>query len=170
MAMLELLGPGRMRVLPSGIDVIDDGSEPVERPSVGELHGTETILVVEDEPMMREVLGAALHGFGYTVVPAGDGEEAIDAAAKYGGPIHLVLADVVMPRVDGATLVSELRRWYPGIGILLMSGMYHGATVALELRDDRAFFIRKPFTINALAVAVRSAIDDRPHGAFRDPG
>jgi CheY-like chemotaxis protein len=147
-----------MKVLSSGIEA-DVGSSP--RNPV--LAGTETILLVEDDAMIRDLLTAAVESYGYAVLAAEDGEAAIDVAAAHAAPIHLVISDVIMPRMDGRQLVERLRRWYPSIGVLLMSGYELGAKTALDVENDLTFFIQKPFSIEALAAAVRSAIEWRPH-------
>jgi two-component system, cell cycle sensor histidine kinase and response regulator CckA len=124
--------------------------------------GNETILLVDDESMLRDLLALALEQYGYNVLMAADGEDAIELADRYRAPIHLVLSDVVMPRLDGTRLCADLRRWYPGIGVLLMSGFADGELLALKLEGERTFFIRKPFSINELVAAVRAALDWRP--------
>jgi two-component system cell cycle sensor histidine kinase/response regulator CckA len=149
-----------MKVLPSGVETSESEPFDTTRP---DLRGTETILVVEDDRMMRELLVVVLEQFGYQVVSAADGSAAIDAAARFGAPIHLILSDVVMPRMSGVELVASVRRWYPGVGVLLMSGYPEGATAAFSLDEELIFFIRKPFTIPALVGAVHSALDSRPH-------
>jgi len=153
-----------MKVLSSGVYALDDDPEPSTHIDDG-LTGTETILLVEDDQMMRDLLRAALERFGYVVVAAQDGEAAIEVASQYGAPIHLVLADVVMPRMNGCDLARELRRWYPSIGVLLMSGFPDGATAARALETELAFFIEKPFSMQALAAAIRSAAEWRPRHA-----
>jgi DNA-binding NtrC family response regulator len=161
-----------MKVLSSGVDVpADDASDDwessrplrVSRPHlVADFAGTETILLVDDERVIRNLLTVALERYGYRVLAATDGEHAIEVAAAHQAPIHLLLSDVVMPRLDGRTLSAELRRWYPSVGVLLMSGYPDGMHLALDIEDDLTFFIRKPFSVDALAAAVRSAVDWRP--------
>src|SRR3954471_17531385 len=151
-----------MKVLSSGLSASDSNARPATQIDAL-LTGTETILLVEDDSMMRELLTLALERFGYAVVAAQDGEAAIDVASQYGAPIHVVLTDVIMPRMNGCDLAHELRRWYPSIGVLLMSGLPDGAAAALALDTEMAFFIQKPFSMHALAAAIRSAVEWRPH-------
>ena len=161
-----------MKVLSSGVDVaveldsdVGESGEPLRttRPHlVAEYTGTETILLVDDERVIRNLLTVALERYGYRVLAANDGEHAIEVAAAHGAPIHLLLSDVVMPRLDGCALSAELRRWYPSVGVLLMSGFPDGMHSALDIDDDLTFFIRKPFSMDALAAAVRSSLDWRP--------
>jgi two-component system, cell cycle sensor histidine kinase and response regulator CckA len=103
------------------------------------------------------------------VLIAKDGEDAIELADSYKAPIHLVLSDVVMPELDRCRLCADLRRWYPSIGVLLMSGFPDGEMAALDFEDELTFFIRKPFSTNELVAAARAALDWRPiHPRLRD--
>jgi two-component system, cell cycle sensor histidine kinase and response regulator CckA len=141
---------------------VSGGTHPVIIP---EYIGTETILLVDDEPMVRHFLSFVLNRYGYAILEAENGEDALDMAGSHGAPIHLLLSDVVMPKLNGCELSAHLRRWYPSIGVLLMSGFSDGETAALELDTDMAFFLRKPFGMEELAAAVRSALDWRPNHA-----
>ena len=121
--------------------------------------------------MIRDFLTFALERYGYNVLVATDGEDAIELAESYQAPIHLVLSDVVMPRLDGCRLCADLRRWYPSIGVLLMSGFPDGEMAALDFEDELTFFIRKPFSTNELVAAARAALDWRPlHPRLQDTG
>jgi Response regulator containing CheY-like receiver, AAA-type ATPase, and DNA-binding domains len=157
-----------MKVLTPQVEVVTGGraarvsGEVVHPHLIPEYSGNETILLVDDKPMFRDLLTFALERYGYTVLVAVDGEDAIQLADSYKAPIHLVLSEVVMPKLDGCTLCSALRRWYPSIGVLLMSENPDGELAALNLKDDLTFFIRKPFGADELAAAVRVALDWRP--------
>lgn len=157
-----------MKVLTPEIDVFAGGrparypGEAVDPHLIPQYRGTETILLVDDEPMLRDLLSFALAEYGYNVLIARDGEDAIEIADSYQAPIHLVLSDVVMPKLDGCRLCADLRRWYPSIGVLLMSGFPDGEMAALDFEDELTFFIRKPFSTNELAAAARAALDWRP--------
>jgi two-component system, cell cycle sensor histidine kinase and response regulator CckA len=143
-------------------DRISGGSHPG---SIPEYTGTETILLVDDEPMVRHFLSFVLNRYGYSILEAENGEDALDMAGAHGAPIHLLLSDVVMPKLDGCALSAHLRRWYPGIGVLLMSGFSDGEAAAMNLEADMAFFLRKPFGMVELAGSVRAALDWRPNHA-----
>jgi two-component system cell cycle sensor histidine kinase/response regulator CckA len=144
-------------------DLLGDRQPEVYHPVViPEYRGNETLLLVDDEPMIRGLMAFALERYGYRVLVAGDGEDAIRLADSYKAPIHLVLSDVVMPNGSGCNLCRDLRRWYPGIGVLLMSGNPDGEMAALDLDDEFSFFLRKPFGIDQLAASVRAALDWRP--------
>jgi two-component system, cell cycle sensor histidine kinase and response regulator CckA len=118
--------------------------------------------------MLRKFIGFTVSQYGYNVPVAGDGEEAIEVAAMFGAPIHLVLSDVVMPAMNGCTLAATLRRWYPSIGVLLMSGLPEGEIFASALEEELTFFIRKPFGMEELAASVRAALDWRPNHGHRE--
>jgi PAS domain S-box-containing protein len=119
-------------------------------------HGPETVLVAEDEPMVREIVAANLRGLGFEVIEAGDGVEAL-AAAEATPQISLLVTDVVMPRMGGRELAERLREQSPGLRILFVSGYTDGA---LRDADDPATaFLPKPFMSDELADAVRGLLD-----------
>jgi signal transduction histidine kinase len=121
--------------------------------------GGETILVVEDEPVVRLLARAALEDSGYKVLEAGDGTEALELLAATDGEVDLVLSDVVMPRMGGKALDQALRREQPGLPLLFMSG-YPGQEVANRgLLDPAASFIQKPFSPEELVQRVRHLLD-----------
>src|ERR1041385_6773041 len=95
-----------MKIFSSGLDPTDKDDEPLPTPDV--LGAPETILVVEDEQLLRGLIAAALSQFGYQVLTAADGEAAIEIASKHAAPIHLVISDVMMPRMNGIELVRGL--------------------------------------------------------------
>jgi len=128
--------------------------------------GTETILLAEDEDRVRSLAVAVLTQQGYTVIPACDGEEALAKAKEYDGEIHLLLTDVVMPKMSGKDLADELRRWRSGIRVLLSSG-YTGDTVMQQgVLDAATPFLQKPFTIRSLTAKVREVLDAGAGGAL----
>jgi PAS domain S-box-containing protein len=119
-------------------------------------HGPETVLVAEDEPMVREIVAANLRGLGFEVIEAGDGVEAL-AAVETTPQIALLVTDVVMPRMGGRELAERLREQTPGLRILFVSGYTDGA---LRDADDPATaFLPKPFMSDELAEAVRGLLD-----------
>jgi PAS domain S-box-containing protein len=119
--------------------------------------GSETILLVEDEAGVRRVLSEMLAWHGYTVLEAGLGAEAVDLARTHEGPVHLLLTDVVMPRLGGRALRDEVVRHRPGIRVLFISG-YAGEGPAADLLEDGAAFLPKPFTAAALVQKVREVL------------
>jgi CheY-like chemotaxis protein/anti-sigma regulatory factor (Ser/Thr protein kinase) len=121
--------------------------------------GNETILVVEDESAVRSVMCRSLRARGYEILEAKNGEDALLIAEKHNAPIHLVVTDVVMPEMGGTELFSHLRRWYPTMRTLFISGYTKGAIPeeALEAGGG-AGFLPKPFTLDQLAAEVRRVI------------
>jgi CheY-like chemotaxis protein len=117
--------------------------------------GTETILLAEDEPGVRKFVHQALERYGYTVLDAANGREALASAAAYGRPIHLLLTDSVMPEMGGAELAGLFQSAHPGIPVLCMSGYADRPWVpfAAEVRH-----IQKPFTAETLLVRIRSLL------------
>ena len=123
--------------------------------------GTETILLAEDNDLVRKAVQLTLTARGYTVLSAFSGEEAARIAEVHDGPIHLVLSDVIMPRMAAPEMLARLRHSRPGINVLLMSG-YVSDAVQAELGTHA--FIQKPFTSDAIAVKVREVLDARGGG------
>ena len=132
--------------------------------SRAELSGSETILLVDDNVMFRELATLALRGYGYTVVEAADGEAALEAISQHRAPIHLVVTDVVMPNLDGHDLVRKLRGWYPNIRVLFMSGYSRGEAGVRDAVSATTDFIAKPFHVNQLVAAMRGLLDSRTTG------
>jgi len=126
---------------------------------IGDAGGNETILVVEDETAVRNVICRSLRGRGYHVLEAKNGEDALLVAEKHNAPIHLVITDVVMPEMGGTELFQHLRRWYPTMRILFISGYAKGSIPeeALEAGAGSGF-LPKPFTLAQLAAEVRRII------------
>jgi two-component system cell cycle sensor histidine kinase/response regulator CckA len=121
-----------------------------------ELWGSGTVLLVEDEPMVRSVAERALTRHGYTVITADNGEEALEVIAK-GEDIDLLLSDVVMPGMDGPAMVAEARKQRPELKVLFMSG-YAEEQLRQSLGVDNAHFLPKPFSVQDLAEAAKKAL------------
>ena len=122
-------------------------------------HGRETILLVEDEPAVRGLVHETLRLHGYTVLEARHGIEALMTVAKYTGPIHLLLTDVVMPQMSGPEVAEKLHSIRPETKVLYMSG-YPDHPVFEQGGVSRATsFLPKPFTPNVLAKKVRDVLD-----------
>lgn len=121
--------------------------------------GTETVLVVEDEEPLRILAITVLKKFDYTVIDATDGEEALRIARNHPEPISLVVTDVVMPKMGGPRLATELRdSGYTG-KILFVSGYTGGALAEQGVAQEKVHFLQKPFTPTSLARKVREVLD-----------
>ena len=121
--------------------------------------GTETILVVEDEEALRKVVLRTLGAAGYKVLTAADGDEALLKSAAHAGDIHLLLTDVVMPRMSGRVLAQELSKKRPTVRVLYMSGYTDDAIFHHGVLDAGTHFLAKPFTAAVLARKVREVLD-----------
>jgi PAS domain S-box-containing protein len=137
------------------------GGPPKEKDHTGfpdqPLFGTETVLVVEDQLQVREMTCSILKHFGYQILEASSGEEALLLAEAYTGPLHLLLTDVVMPGMNGMELAARLKTTRP-TPILFMSG-YSDRTEAVH--DSGVIYIQKPFTSDTLIRKVREILDGR---------
>ncbi|MFC7537438.1 response regulator [Sphingomonas sp. GCM10030256] len=125
-------------------------------PKAEELWGSGTVLLVEDEPMVRTVAERALTRQGYTVLVANNGEEALEIIHR-GEPIDLLISDVVMPVMDGPTMVREARKSRPELPILFMSG-YAEEQLRKSIDIDHVAFLPKPFSVQELAEAARKVL------------
>jgi len=123
------------------------------------LTGSETILVVEDNEMVRDLAQSILQHYGYDVLEAQDGEEAIKVSKGHDGPIHLMLTDVVMPGMDGNEMAEHITALRPNLKIIYMSGYTENAIVHHGVLDLKTAFIQKPFTPQSLARKVREVLD-----------
>ena len=123
------------------------------------VRGSETVLVVEDEPLVRRLARRALEEHGYSVLEASDGRAALAELSDAANAIGLVLSDLVMPRMSGRELGQEIARRFPGLPGLFMSG-YTGEDVRSRgLLEGSAPFVQKPFTPEGLARRVRTLLD-----------
>jgi two-component system, cell cycle sensor histidine kinase and response regulator CckA len=131
-------------------------AQPVRVEPAGETWGTGTILLVEDEAMVRAVAERALTRQGYQVLTANNGEEALELLEE-GAEIDLLISDVVMPTMDGPTLVRAARAKYPDLKIIFMSG-YAEEQLRKSIDIDRVAFLPKPFSVQQLGQAARDAL------------
>jgi two-component system cell cycle sensor histidine kinase/response regulator CckA len=131
-------------------------AKKVEKAKKDELWGSGTVLLVEDEPMVRSVAERALTRHGYTVITADNGEDALEIIAR-NEPIDLLISDVVMPGMDGPTMVREARQSRPDLKILFMSG-YAEEQLRKSIDIENVAFLPKPFSVTDLAEAARRAV------------
>jgi two-component system cell cycle sensor histidine kinase/response regulator CckA len=125
------------------------------------LTGTETILLIEDEEHVRAVSRAILARSGYNVVDVNNPAEAIGVCGKPSKPIHLVLTDIVMPKMSGPELAKQLRILRPEIKVLYMSGYTDDTIIRHGMLDPTTAFLQKPFTPEDLLRKVRDVLDGR---------
>jgi CheY-like chemotaxis protein len=125
--------------------------------------GDETILIVEDEEEVRKLAGKILERQGYKILETFDGDDALVACERHRSPIHLMLADVVMPGMSGYELAKLLKPLYPEIKVLYMSGYTDDAIVRHGVLEKGVNYIQKPFTMEGLARKVREVLDKDSH-------
>jgi PAS domain S-box-containing protein len=140
-----------------------------DRPAPVHERGSETVLVVEDEPGMLKMTATALTHLGYRVLAASTPEEALRLAANEEGRIDLLLTDVVMPQMNGRALSERIAGHYPGVRCLFMSGYSANIFGPQGILEDGVHFIQKPFTVGDLATAIRKAIEGRGQREPRPP-
>jgi CheY-like chemotaxis protein len=121
--------------------------------------GTETVLVVEDESVVRRLAVLGLRSQGYTVIEACDGVEALEIAKRVGPQLDLVVSDVIMPGISGPELLKRLAAVAPRAKRLLVSGHAEATVLPAGLIDIGAAFLPKPFTPERLARKVREVLD-----------
>jgi CheY-like chemotaxis protein len=140
--------------------VSPDGNGGERRAAEGAaVRGLETVLLVEDEPAVREIAKRVLRRHGYVVLQAGSGQEALALSTAFASTIHLVISDAVMPGMGGAEVVRRLQELRPGLRALFMSGYTDDEIVRRGIVSSSVPFVQKPFTATELAHAVRDALD-----------
>jgi two-component system cell cycle sensor histidine kinase/response regulator CckA len=132
--------------------------DKVKRAASADLTGVGTILLVEDEEGLRALNARGLASRGFTVLEAGNGVEAIEVLEKSDGRIDLVVSDVVMPEMDGPTLLRELRSRNPAMKIIFVSGYAEDAFQKHLPADGKYAFLAKPFTLKQLVNAVKETL------------
>jgi two-component system cell cycle sensor histidine kinase/response regulator CckA len=133
-----------------------------ERAAPRDVTGQDTILLVEDEEAVRSFAARALRMRGYNVIEASGGEEALEHVRDGKAPIHLIITDVVMPNMDGPTMVRQVKRIRPDMQVIFMSGY---AEEAFRRNDEKAedlHFLPKPFGLKQLAAKVKEVLSGAP--------
>jgi two-component system cell cycle sensor histidine kinase/response regulator CckA len=123
------------------------------------LRGSETILVAEDEDGVRSLTREVLEKYGYTVLEAANGEEALKVAEQHEGQLDLLLSDVVMPRMGGPELAQALLAKRPSVKVLYMSGYTDHPMVRRGVVNAGVAFLQKPFTPTVLVSRVREVLE-----------
>ena len=153
--------PGRGACFRVYLPRVQDRAEALRaRESTAPPQGSETILVVEDEDLVRQVVREALRSFGYTVLETGDAEEGARICKSHAGPIHLLMTDVIMPKMNGRALAKRLTLQRPDLKVLYMSGYTDSAIVQHGVLEPGVSFLQKPFALTALARKVRDVLDE----------
>jgi PAS domain S-box-containing protein len=156
--------PGRgttFKVYLPHVDAPIEAVAPPPQPG-GTLAGTETVLLAEDDELLRPLARGLLHKLGYTVLDAGSAEEALALARAHADPIHLLVADVVMPGESGRQLARRLAELRPDMRVLYTSGYTDDAIVHHGMLEPGLNYLQKPFTPAALARKVREVLDAPP--------
>jgi PAS domain S-box-containing protein len=133
-----------------------DKAVPEKKATAG---GTETILLVEDEPSILRMTRMMLERKGYTVLSAATPSEALEKAKNHSGAIDLLMTDVVMPEMNGRDLAGQITVLYPGICLLFMSGYTANVIAHHGVLDDGISFIQKPFSMADMTEKVREVLD-----------
>lgn len=128
-------------------------------PDLSDLKGSETILLVEDDPAVRSVTRRALNRFGYSVIAADGGREAVKIAAEHPDEIQLLLTDIMMPGMNGVEVADRVIDLRPDIRVFYMSGYADQDLVRQGLLKPGARFLQKPFTPHELVERVREILD-----------
>ncbi len=129
--------------------------------------GQETIFLVEDEDLVRDLASTILERAGYTVLAARSPADALDAASRVDVEIDLILSDVVMPGMSGPAVVSQLLIRWPEARVMFMSAYPAGAIPQVGAPPSGTVFLAKPFTVDGLVNAVRQALESEPQPSAR---
>jgi len=152
--------PGKGTTFKIYLPRVEEAAEKIERPKAVSLRrGTETVLVVEDEDAVRELVCRILQVSGYKVLEAPHGGEALVIAEQHEGAIDLIITDVVMPHMGGRELAERLAKMRPGIKVLFTSGYTDNAIVHQGVLDEDTAFIQKPYTVSSLLAKVREVLE-----------
>jgi PAS domain S-box-containing protein len=159
--------PGRGSTFKIYLPVATIGAEPGPPPAAAEaLRGTGTVLVVEDQASVRTLIEKTLSRFGYSVIAAATGSEGVAAALAHEGPIHVMLADVVLPGGSGRDAARRVLAVRPDVRVLYMSGYTDEAIVQHGVLDPGLAFIQKPFTAEDLLRKIREVLAAEPPPLF----
>jgi CheY-like chemotaxis protein len=140
---------------------VDSPIKEVEAQSVPQLSppAGETILLLEDEAAVRDLVRQVLQATGYAVLEAANGEQALRLSHTHRGRIHLLLADVVLPGLSGPEVAEQLSSARPEIQVIYMSGYAQDTIKRYGIPEGQGVFLQKPFTPTALLTSVRIALE-----------
>jgi len=153
--------PGRGTTFRIYLPRVDDATAPASREptTTGTTREAETILIVDDDEEIRGLASEILASEGYTVLVAQHPDEALQASARHPGTIHLVIADVVMPEMNGPQLFERLKASRPNLPVLYISGYADGAMLHYGVLEAARTFLQKPFTRQSLTAKVHEALE-----------
>ena len=138
-----------------------DDVPPPEEPAATPARDRETILLVEDESTILNTTRTMLEKQGYAVLAANTPGQALRLARQHPGKIHLLMTDVIMPEMNGRDLAKTLLALHPHLKLLFMSGYTTDIIARNGALDEGLKFIAKPFSVQALAIKIREALDSR---------
>jgi PAS domain S-box-containing protein len=141
-----------------------------EKSSANVMRGTETILLVEDDPQLRQLSSSVLAHCGYNVLAAASPDEGLSICKANHSDIRLLVTDVVMPRMNGRQLAEQILKLCPKVRVLYISGYTDNAIVHYGVLDPGLWFLAKPFTLSALVAKVREVLDSPTGSAQRPQG
>jgi len=161
--------PGKGTSIKIYLPRIEDVAEPEHNATPADIgYGNETILLVEDEPMVRALGKEFLEEYGYRVLTAANGREGLQMCHDFAERIDLIITDVVMPQMSGRELAEKAREFRPDARVLFMSGFTDDAVVRHGIVADDVCFIQKPFSPETLARKAREVLDG-PNGQSIPP-
>lgn len=134
--------------------------KPGELPTQPFEHGSETVLLMEDEPRVLKMIEKMLERLGYTVLTASTPAKALRQAEEHAGKIHLLLTDMVLPEMNGRELANKLRPLCPEVKHLFISGFSADGFTSSDTLSEDFHFLQKPFTMEALAAKIREVLDE----------
>ncbi len=152
---------GRGTVMKVYLPRVEPVADRAARPATEDVPtGTETVLLAEDEDRLRNLVRRMLEELGYTVLVAPDGNQALEILKGHSGPLHLLLTDVVMPRMGGPELADRVNELRPDLKVLYMSGYTDDHVLSERVLTEQVEFLQKPFTLLAVATKVRKVLDE----------
>jgi CheY-like chemotaxis protein len=135
--------------------------EPQQQSTVTSLRGTETLLIIEDEVLLKELLTAMLSAKGYTVFSAADGEEGVSLYSQHGEDIDLVISDFGLPKFDGFEVLKRLKRINPEVKFVLATGFIEPEQRSQMFGNGAKDIIQKPYTPESVMKAIRGVLDTK---------
>ncbi len=143
-------------------ETVDQVHTIIPTPETTSAYGTETILVAEDEDIVRRLVCETLSAHGYNVLEASDPDTVLQLASEHKQTLRLLLTDVIMPKINGKALYHNVRSICPDIAVLYMSGYTDNVIVHHGILDKGVNFLQKPFTVQSLTQKVRQVLNQAP--------